>query len=106
MAMDGGATTLIEAEAVPPVPPSFEVTWPVVLFFVPAVVPVTLTEKVQDALAARLAPVRLTLPDPATAVIVPLPQEPVRPLGVETTSPAGNVSLKPTPERLCVGLLF
>ena len=32
LAMDGGATTLMEAEAVPPVPPSVEVTAPVVLF--------------------------------------------------------------------------
>jgi hypothetical protein len=38
------------AEAVPPVPPSVEVTAPVVLFFVPAVVPVTFTEKVQELL--------------------------------------------------------
>ncbi len=32
LAIDGGATTLILAEAVPPVPPSVEVTLPVVLF--------------------------------------------------------------------------
>jgi hypothetical protein len=32
LAIEGGATTLIEAEAVPPVPPSVEVTLPVVLF--------------------------------------------------------------------------
>ena len=31
------------------------------------------------------------------AVIVPAPHVPVRPFGVETTSPAGSVSLKPTP---------
>jgi hypothetical protein len=50
LAIDGGATTLMLAEAVPPVPPSMEVMLPVVLFFVPAVVPVTFTEKVQDEL--------------------------------------------------------
>ena len=32
LAIDGGATTLMLAEAVPPVPPSVEVTLPVVLF--------------------------------------------------------------------------
>src|SRR5512144_2645845 len=39
LAIDGGATTLIDAEAVPPVPPSVEVTLPVVLFWVPPAVP-------------------------------------------------------------------
>ena len=51
LAIDGGATTLIEAEAVPPVPPSVEVTFPVVLFCVPAAMPVTFTENVQEELA-------------------------------------------------------
>ena len=106
LAIEGGATTLMDAEAVPPVPPSTEVTCPVVLFLVPAAVPVTLTEKVQDVLAARLAPERLTLFEAATAVIVPPPQEPVSPLGVETTRPAGNVSLNPTPDSADVVLLF
>src|SRR6478672_719620 len=52
LAIDGGATTLILAVAVPPVPPSVEVTLPVVLFCVPAVVAATFTEKVQELLAA------------------------------------------------------
>jgi hypothetical protein len=69
----------------------------VVLFCVPAVVPVTFTEKLQEELAANVAPDRLTEPDPAVAVMVPPPQEPARPLGVATTSPAGRVSVKPTP---------
>src|ERR1035437_3956560 len=55
----GGATTSILAEAVPPVPPSVDVTLPVVLFCVPAAVPVTLTENVQKGLCASVAPVRL-----------------------------------------------
>ena len=38
----GGATTVRLAEAVPPVPPSAEVTALVVLFLAPAVAPVTL----------------------------------------------------------------
>ena len=59
LAIDGGATTLIEAEAVPPVPPSVEVTFPVVLFCVPAAMPVTLTENVQELLAASVAPDKL-----------------------------------------------
>jgi hypothetical protein len=59
LAIDGGATTLMEAEAVPPVPPSVEVTLPVVLFCVPAAVPVTFTENVQELLDAIDPPVRL-----------------------------------------------
>jgi hypothetical protein len=106
LAIEGSATTLIEAEAVPPVPPSVEVTAPVVLFCVPAAMPVTLTEKVQEVLAARLAPDRLMIPVPAVALIVPPPQEPVRPFGVEITRPAGRVSLKPMPVRVVVLLGF
>ena len=53
LAIDGGATTLIEAEAVPPVPPSVEVTFPVVLFCVPAAVPVTLTANVHEAVGGN-----------------------------------------------------
>ena len=57
---------------------------------------------------ARVAPERLTLPEPATAVIVPPPQEPVRPFGVETTRPAGRVSVNATPvsEIVVFGLLM
>src|SRR5260370_1145080 len=36
LAIEGGATTVMEAEAVPPAPPSVEVTLPVVLFWSPA----------------------------------------------------------------------
>src|SRR5260370_17686317 len=55
LAMEGGETTDSEAEAVPPVPPSVEVTLPVVLFLVPEVVPVTFTAKGQEVLCARIA---------------------------------------------------
>src|SRR6185437_15154950 len=99
LAIDGGASTLMLAEAVPPVPPSFEVTLPVVLFCRPAAVPVTFTENVHELFAATVAPDRLITFVPAVAVIVPLPQLPVRPFGVDTTSPAGSVSLNPTPVR-------
>src|ERR1700760_146872 len=46
LAIDGGATTLMLALAVPPVPASVEDTVPVVLFLVPAEVPVTFTVNV------------------------------------------------------------
>src|SRR2546427_719413 len=106
LAIAGGASTLSEAEAVPPVPPSVEVTLPVVLLLLPAVVPVTSNEKVQDDPAAgdavSVPPDRLMVPLPAVAVIVPLPQEPVT-LGVAaTTTPAGKLSVKPTPLSVLV----
>jgi hypothetical protein len=59
--------------------------------------PVTFTEKVQEAPAARVAPDRLTLFEPTTAVIVPPPHEPFRPLGDDTISPDGKVSLNASP---------
>ena len=105
-AMDGGATTEMLSVAVPPVPPSVEVTLPVVFVCCPAAMPVTLTENVQDVLAAIVPPLRLMTFVPATAVIVPAPHVPVRPFGVETTRPAGNVSLKATPVRATVALGF
>src|SRR5260370_36724190 len=69
LAMEDGAVTLIEAEVVPPVPPSVEVTLSVMLFCKPAAVPVTFVEKVHALLAARLAPVRLRTLVPCVAVI-------------------------------------
>jgi hypothetical protein len=102
LAIDGGASTLRLAVAVPPVPPSVEVTLPVVLTCNPATVPVTFTENVQEALAAIVPPLRLITFVPCVAVIVPAPQEPVSPLGVEITKPAGSVSLKPTPVSVVV----
>ena len=105
-AIEGGASTFMIADAVWPVPPSVDVTVPVVLFFVPAVVPLTFTENVHEALAAKVAPDKLTDPDPAAAAIVPPPQVPVRPFGVEITRPAGNASLNPTPLSAVVLLLF
>ena len=101
-----GATVTL-AEAVPPVPPSVELTALVVLFLVPDVEPVTFTEKVQEALAASAAPDRLTEVAPAVAVMVPPPQEPVSPLGVDTTRPDGSGSVKPTElsDALTLGLV-
>lgn len=104
--MMGGARTVRLAEAVPPAPASVEVTLPVVLFFTPAVVPVTFTEKVQLLLLAMVAPESETTPLPAVEVMVPPPQLPVRPLGLATVRPAGKLSVKPIPLRLLVALLF
>jgi len=70
-----------------PVPPSVEgYVSPVVLFCVPATVPVTFTAKVTRGcwppeLRPRQADHRLVA---CVAVIVPPPQLPVRPFGVET----------------------
>src|SRR5258708_4433045 len=91
----GGATTVMLAFEVLPVPPSVDVTW-VLLFFTPAVVPVTFTTTVHEALAASVPPERLAEPEPATAVAVP-PHVLVNPLGVATTSPAGRLSVNATP---------
>jgi hypothetical protein len=103
---DGGGVTGVTvtlADPVPPDPPSFDVTALVVLLFVPVDVAVTLALKVHEALDASVAPVRLMTPDPATAVIVPPPQLPVSPFGVETTRPEGNVSVKPMPVSVVAG---
>src|SRR5262245_50659756 len=76
--MTGGATTVRAADAVTPAPPSVEDAALDILFFVPALVPVTLTEKTHCVDGARLAPERLIEPPPAAAVIWPPPHEPVR----------------------------
>ncbi len=76
-------------------PPSIEVTC-TLLLFIPAVVPVTFTETVHDALTASVPPARLTEADPDTAVAVP-PQVLLRLLGVATVSPAGRLSVKTSP---------
>ena len=104
LAIDGGASTFTLAVAVPPVPPSVEVTLPVVFTCRPAAVPVTFTENVQDPLAAIDPPLRLIVFVAWVAVIVPPPQVPVSPFGVEITSPAGSVSLKATPVSAVVVL--
>ena len=97
------------AEAVPPVPPSVDVTLPVVLFCLPAAKPVTFTENVHDVLAAIDAVARLITLVFCVAVTTAPPPQPVKalcPFGVDTTRPAGRVSLKPTPVSTVVVLLF
>src|SRR5260370_7642261 len=91
----GGPPTVMLGFEVFPVPRSVEVTC-TLLFFTPAVVPVTFTDKVQEVLIARVPAERLTEPEPATAVAAP-PQVLANPLGVATTKPAGRISIKSTP---------
>src|SRR5882724_7952981 len=91
----GGATTVTLAFEVLPVPPSVDVTC-TLLFFTPAVVPVTFTDNVHEVFTARVAPDRLTDPEPATAVAVP-PHVLLNPFGVVTTKPGGRLSVKATP---------
>jgi hypothetical protein len=95
-AIVGGPRTVTDAFAVFPAPAVVELTV-TLLFFTPLAVPVTFTLKVHDALAANVALARLTLPDPAEAVIVPAPQLPANPFGVATTKPAGSESVNATP---------
>ena len=99
-------TVMVKLEVLP-VPPSLDVTV-VELVFTPAVVPTTLTEKVQEAFAASVAPERAVLALPAVAVMVPPPHDPVRPFGVETTMPDGKLSVNATPVSVAalLGLLI
>jgi hypothetical protein len=99
-----GETTVTVALDVLPVPPSVEVTL-TLLFFGPAVVPCTLSDTVQEALAASVPADKLTDEDPAVAVAVP-PQLLVRSLGVSTTRPAGKESVKATPFSVTLVLGF
>jgi len=96
----GKATVSVAMLLIAPAGASVDEMGPVALFRIPAAVPVTFTENVQNPLAARLAPARLMVLDPAVAVIVPPPQLPVSPLGVATCSPEGSVSLNAIPVRV------
>src|SRR5262244_2649161 len=66
--IEGGATTVMLADALLPVPPFVEVTLPDVLFFTPAVVPVMLTATVQVPLAGMVPPLKLSVVAPAAGV--------------------------------------
>ncbi len=66
------------------------------MFWTPTLMPVTFTAMVQESVAAIEPPTKLIVADPAVAVGVP-PQVLERPFGVATASPAGSVSVKPTP---------
>jgi hypothetical protein len=94
----GGATTVIDAEAVLPVPPFVALTVPLVLFFTPAVAPVTVTVIVQLPLDARLPPLKLIWFGDVV-VSVPLHCDEVP---VTTVNPAGSVSVNVTPVKAVV----
>ena len=87
-----------------PAPPSVEVTALVVFRKFPTAEVSTFTLKVQLPLGGSVAPERLTVPDPATAVITPPPQLPDNPFGVATSKVPGSVSLKPIPDRASAAL--
>jgi hypothetical protein len=93
----------------PPLPPLSKAVTVTVLFFEPALVPFTLTEKVHEAPIASVALEREMVPVPAVAVMLPPPHDPVRPLGVETATPDGKVSVKAMPvsvDTLVAGLVI
>src|ERR1700747_3365209 len=102
--MTGGAHPVMLACDVFPVPPLVDVTC-TLLFFTPAVVPVTFNETVHEALVPNVAPARLAEEEPTTAVAVP-PQVLFKLLGVATTRPAGRLSVKATPLNVRPALLF
>ena len=96
----GGANTVIDAFEVLPVPASVDVIV-TLLFFTPAVVPVTLSETTQEAFGASVAPESESEPAPGTAVAVP-EQVLVRFDGVATTKPAGKLSVNASPVSAAV----
>jgi hypothetical protein len=103
-AMVSGATTIkVALLLVPPGPLSVALTTPVVLTFVPALVPVTLTMMVQEPLGANVPPLRLTVVEEAAALSTP-PQVLLALVGKATTKPAGRLSLNCRPVN--VKLLF
>jgi hypothetical protein len=97
LAIDGGASTVKPADAALPVPSFVEWMALVVLVYEPAALTTTFTLNVHELLAATVAPESDTLPDAATAVIVPPPHDPVSPFGVDTNMPAGSKSENPNP---------
>jgi hypothetical protein len=111
----GGATTVTVAFDVLPVPPLVEVTT-TLLFFTPAVVPVTFAETVHEEPGAKVAPDKLIEPGGGPGMggrpgltmelsAVPL-QVLAKLLGVATTSPAGSRSLKATPVKVRPALVL
>src|SRR5262249_47567774 len=82
-AIDGGPTTVNESVAALPVPPSFEKTGLVWLSCTPGAVPVTFTENEQAEPLPSVAPLRVITVVFCVAMIVPPPQVPSSPLGVE-----------------------
>lgn len=90
------------AVAVPPVPPSTEVTAPVVLTWSPAAVASTSIERVHELFAGSTAPVSVRFVDEMVTRLVS--QVPARLSGFAISKPAGILSLNPTPVRSVAGL--
>ena len=65
-----------------------------------------ITVKVEEVFAASVAPDKLTVSEPAVAVMVPPPHDPVSPLGFATVIPASRVSVKLTVKSETVVLGF
>ncbi len=101
--MVGGATTVMLAMEVLPVPPSFEVTV-TLLLFTPAADPVTVTLNAHVPLAVIVAPERAMVLEP---LVVKVPPQTVAEL-LATVSPAGRLSVNATPVSVTVlfGLLM
>jgi hypothetical protein len=99
VSVGGGVAAIRIADVVFPVPPLVELTV-TLLVNVLAVFAVTCTVTAQvfagGELAESVPPVNDMLDEPEPAVVAPL-QVLASPLGVATTSPAGSVSVKPTP---------
>jgi hypothetical protein len=97
----GGATTVIDAVLlVEPVPPFEALTAPLVLFFTPAVAPVTVTVIVQLPLFAIEPPLKLMVPG---AVVVSVPPH-ADDVPVGTVSPEDSVSVNVIPFSVVVVL--
>lgn len=92
----GGATTVTDALAVLPIPPFEEVTFPVRLFLIPAVVPVAVTSKVQLLVSAIVPALRdIVSAAGELSVVVNMPPHWVED-EFETSKPGGNVSVNAT----------
>jgi hypothetical protein len=96
----GPMTFSVAVLLVVPVPPLVELTAPVVLFFAPPLVPVTVTLNWQGVATATEAPLKLITPVALVVVSVPLQ---VGKLESATVNPAGSVSLKATPVSVVAG---
>jgi hypothetical protein len=91
--IDGGEATVKLAEAVLPVPPLVEVTFPVVFVYWPEAVPVTVTLNWHWLFTAIVAPVNVI---PVGDVVVSVPPQTVA-VALATVRPVGRVSVKATP---------
>lgn len=100
LVMLGGATTVMLAVAVLPVPPSVDETAPVVFVSTPAVLPVTFSEIVQNVFAATVPPLRLMLVEPEVAPVTDPPQPLLRFGVLDTASPAGSASVNAKPVKV------